>query len=144
LNHNEDNFGLLDILLVEDNKANQKVILAMLGRLGYSAQLAVNGFDALKALNDCHFDIVLMDIHMPKMDGLQTTKAIRARWSPVEQPYIIAITAYALVYSIETCISAGMDDYLCKPFSLKELENAISGYEKMRCCLVLKPCFSEN
>ena len=90
------------MLLVEDNAINQHVALLMLKRLGYHADMATN--------------------------GLEATKAIRARWPPAEQPYIIAITAYALLYSVDMCIRAGMDDYLCKPFSLDELRIAIEGY----------------
>ena len=116
------------MLLVEDNAVNQHVALLMLKRLGYHADMAANGLEALQALEQRRYDILLMDIHMPKMDGLEATKAIRARWPPAEQPYIIAITAYALLYSVEMCIRAGMDDYLCKPFSLDELRIAIDGY----------------
>jgi CheY-like chemotaxis protein len=116
------------ILLVEDNEVNQKVALLMLKRLGHHADVVTNGLEALRALEVQHYDILLMDIHMPKMDGLESTKAIRARWPPAEQPYIIAITAYALLYSVDMCIRAGMDDYLCKPFSMDELRIAIDGY----------------
>jgi CheY-like chemotaxis protein len=116
------------MLLVEDNAVNQKVALLMLKRLGYHADVVTNGLEALQALEQRHYDILLMDIHMPKMDGLEATKVIRANWPPAEQPFIIAITAYALLYSVEMCIRAGMDDYLCKPFSMDELRIAIDGY----------------
>lgn len=134
-NHAEMVFALSDedplqpsMLLVEDNEVNQNVALLMLKRLSYHADVATNGLEALHALEQRHYDILLMDIHMPEMDGLEATKIIRARWPPAEQPYIIAITAYALLYSVDMCIRAGMDDYLCKPFSMDELRIAIEGY----------------
>jgi CheY-like chemotaxis protein len=122
-----DNQSQLRILIVEDNEVNQRIVQAMLKRLGYQADLAVDGLEALQVLKNQQYDVILMDIQMPVMDGLEATKAIRARWPPAEQPYIIAITAYAHLYSVETCLSAGMDDYILKPFNLQELRNAING-----------------
>ncbi len=120
----------LKILLVEDNEVNQKIVMAMLKRLGYRSDLAVNGKEALEALENQRYDVILMDIQMPVMDGLQATEAIRARWPPAEQPYIIAITAYAHLYSVEMCLKAGMNDYVIKPFNMQELNNAIKTEEK--------------
>jgi CheY-like chemotaxis protein len=117
----------LRMLIVEDNEVNQRIVQAMLKRQGYQADLVVNGLEALHALENQQYDVILMDIQMPVMDGLEATKAIRARWPPAEQPYIIAITAYAHLYSVETCLNAGMDDYILKPFNLHELINAING-----------------
>jgi len=117
----------LQILLVEDNEVNQKVAQAMLKRLGYHADLAVNGQEALHALENQHYEVVLMDIQMPEMDGLEAARAIRAGWPPAEQPYIIAITAYALLYNVETCLQAGMNDYIVKPLNMEELKTAING-----------------
>jgi CheY-like chemotaxis protein len=117
----------IKILLAEDNEVNQRVAQAMLKRLGYSADLAVNGLEALNALENQHYEIVLMDIQMPEMDGLEVARRIRANWPPAEQPYIIAITAYALLYSVDTCLQAGMNDYIIKPLNLEELKTAING-----------------
>lgn len=122
-----DDQDQLQILLVEDNEVNQKVAQAMLKRLGYHADLAVNGLEALQALESQRYDLVLMDIQMPEMDGLEATRAIRAGWPPAEQPYIIAVTAYALLYSVEMCLQAGMNDYIVKPLNKEELKNAING-----------------
>jgi CheY-like chemotaxis protein len=118
----------LKILLVEDNEVNQKVAQAMLKRLGYRADLAVNGLEALHALENQRYEVVLMDIQMPEMDGLEATRAIRAGWPPAEQPYIIAITAYALLYSVDMCLQAGMNDYIVKPLNMEELKTAINGH----------------
>jgi CheY-like chemotaxis protein len=126
----DENNHQLQILLVEDNEVNQKVAQAMLRCLGYRADMAVNGLEALEALEVQSYDIVLMDIQMPEMDGLEATRVIRSRFSPAEQPYIIAITAYAMMYSVEMCLQAGMNDYIVKPFNLEELKNAINGHRE--------------
>ncbi len=117
------------ILLVEDDKINQKVMLLMLRRLGYSPDLAKNGLEALRTLENQHYDLIIMDIMMPETDGLKATMAIRARWPPAEQPYIIAITACALIYDMKLCIDAGMDDHLSKPITMGELQSAIGKFQ---------------
>jgi CheY-like chemotaxis protein len=122
-----DNRSQPKMLIVEDDEFNQRIIQAMLKRLGYQADLAVNGLEALHALENQQYDVILMDIKMPIMDGLEATKEIRARWPPAEQPYIIAITAYAHLYNAEMCLNAGMNDYILKPFNWQELRNAING-----------------
>jgi len=111
------------ILLVEDNAINQKVANKMLKRLGYRADLAANGLEALEALNLRHYDLILMDVQMPEMDGLEATKRIRTM--PINQPYIIAMTAHALKGDRETCMAAGMNDYISKPVKLEELKAAL-------------------
>jgi CheY-like chemotaxis protein len=116
----------LNILLVEDNAVNQKVAKSMLSRLGYHPDVASNGLEALQSLESKHYDVILMDIQMPEMDGLEATKAIRARGPSGGRPYIIAVTAYAHEFSRETCLRAGMDDYLSKPVRLNDISNAIS------------------
>ncbi len=116
----------LNVLLVEDNEVNQKIVRTMLKRMGYEAELAVNGLEALRALENQRYDVVLMDIQMPVMDGLQATEAIRSSLPPAEQPYIIAITAYAHLYSVDMCLKAGMNDYIVKPFNFEELRSAIN------------------
>ncbi len=117
------------ILLVEDNKISQKVLLTMLRHLGYYPELAENGLEALRTLENHHYDLVIMDIMMPEMDGLKATTAIRARLPPAEQPYIIAMTACAIIYDIKLCIDTGMDDHLSKPVSMGELRTAIGRFQ---------------
>ena len=115
----------LSILLTEDNPVNQKVALSMLKRLGYKADVAFNGLDALQALEKKTYDVILMDIQMPEMDGLEATRCIRDRKKPAKQPCIIAMTAYALDGDREDCLRAGMDDYISKPINMDVLRKAI-------------------
>jgi CheY-like chemotaxis protein len=111
------------ILLAEDNPVNQKVALHMLSRIGYRADVAGNGLEVLEALQRMHYDIVLMDVQMPDMDGLEATRRIRDG-APVcgAAPWIIALTANAMEGDRQACQAAGMDDYLSKPFKKDELE----------------------
>ena len=104
------------ILLAEDDTQSQNVILQMLKILGFSADLATNGLEVLQALERRKFDIILMDVRLPKMSGLDATKIIRQRW-PENGPIIIAVTAFGLEGDKEICLDAGMDDYLSKPGS---------------------------
>jgi len=113
----------LNILVAEDNPMNQKLIMKVLSRLGYEADLAVDGSEALEFVNKKPFDIILMDIQMPKMDGLEATVLIKERF-PVH-PIIIAMTANALQSDVKICKDAGMDDYISKPFKLDELVNML-------------------
>jgi CheY-like chemotaxis protein len=115
------NSSRLRVLLVEDNLVNQKVALLMLGRLGYRADVAGNGAEALKAVQAAHYDMVLMDIQMPEMDGLEATRAIRSNLSARSQPTIIAMTANATTYDQRLCLEAGMDHYLSKPVRADDL-----------------------
>jgi signal transduction histidine kinase/CheY-like chemotaxis protein len=118
------------ILLAEDNVINQKLAIAMLGKLGYEAELAHNGLEALDALRHTRFDVVLMDVQMPQMDGLEATRTIRSTWESTEQPRIIAMTANALEEDRQICLKAGMNDYLAKPVKLEELATALRrGYQ---------------
>ncbi len=109
----------LSILVAEDNKVNQIVILSVLKRLGYEADLSVDGLEALHATTTRHYDIILMDLQMPKMDGIEATMLIRKQF-PV-RPYIIALTANALKQDHDRCIEAGMNDYISKPVRLEDL-----------------------
>ncbi len=118
----------LHILLAEDNLTNQKVALRMLKRLGYEADVAANGLEAVKAARQRNYDVIIMDIQMPEMDGLQATRHIRTTLATPDQPYIIAMTAAALQSDQETCLSAGMDDFLAKPARLEDLAQALKRY----------------
>lgn len=115
----------LRILLAEDNEVNQRVGLRILARLGYRADVAANGFEALQALKRQPYDLVLMDVQMPEMDGLQAARQICETWPPAQRPRIIAMTAHAMQASREECLAAGMDDYISKPVDIDELRAAL-------------------
>ncbi|MBD2595679.1 response regulator [Nostoc spongiaeforme FACHB-130] len=112
----------LKILLVEDVLVNQKIALKMLNRLGFRADVANNGREALEALQRQLYDVVFMDIQMPEMDGWETTMRIRQEFSPQVQPWIIAMTAHARPEDRQECLRVGMDDYISKPIRLEALE----------------------
>ena len=115
----------MHILLAEDNSVNQKLALKMLERLGYRADVAGNGREVLEALRRQHYDLVLMDVQMPEMDGLQASRIINQEWSATERPRIAAMTANAMSGDREMCLEAGMDDYLSKPIQVRELRAAL-------------------
>ena len=121
----------LRILVVEDNPVNQQLMLLLLEKLGYRADVAANGVEALEALERQPYDAVLMDVEMPEMDGLEATRRIHGRWSPERRPHIVAVTANALQGERELCIQAGMDDYIAKPIRLEELSAALAGVERL-------------
>ena len=112
----------LRILVAEDNPVNQKVALSMLKRIGYRADVAANGFEVLQALERQPYDVVLMDVQMPEMDGFEATRRIRSSGFKV---CIIAITAHALNGDREACLYAGMDEYISKPIRMEELQKAL-------------------
>ena len=118
----------LRILLAEDNVTSQKVTLQMLLRMGLKADVVANGIEALQALKRQPYDIVLMDLRMPVMNGLDATRIIRQNW-PDNGPRVIAITAYAQQGDRDRCIEAGMDDYISKPIKLEELADVLSKYQ---------------
>ena len=115
----------LRILLAEDNLTNQKLSLLQLESLGLHADVVLDGAAVLRALDEGRYDVILMDVHMPGMDGLSATRAIVARWPKESRPYIIAVTAGALSGDRELCLEAGMDDYLSKPVTRELLAAAL-------------------
>ena len=115
----------LRVLLAEDNMINQEVGLQILNRLGHRTDVVENGLQALEALEQHAYDVVLMDIQMPEMDGLEATRRIRARRSLKKRPWIIAVTANALPEDRARCLEAGMDDYIAKPITLESLRRML-------------------
>ncbi len=116
----------LRILLAEDNVVNQKVALHLLQRLGYRADLAGNGLEVLEALHRQTYDVVLMDVQMPEMDGLTATERICHEWHVSNRPQVIAMTANAMEGDRQDCLNAGMSDYLSKPIRIESLSRALS------------------
>jgi CheY-like chemotaxis protein len=115
----------MKILLAEDNAVNQKLAIRVLGRMGYRVDVAGNGLEVLESLERQHYDLILMDVQMPEMDGLDATRFIRNKLPPTMQPCIIAMTANAMQGDREMCLAAGMNDYVSKPIQVKELQNAL-------------------
>ena len=115
----------LRILVAEDNTINQQVAVGLLNRLGYRADLADNGRDALDRVGACEYDLILMDVQMPSMDGLAATRAIRALPGAKGKTVIVAVTANAMVDDREACLAAGMNDYLAKPLDRKRLREVL-------------------
>jgi PAS domain S-box-containing protein len=116
----------LRILLAEDNAINQRVALGLLERLGYRADVVGDGRQALARLDHAPYDVILMDVQMPEMDGLEASRAICARWAASERPRIIAMTAEAMEGDRDKCLAAGMDDYIAKPVTLERLAAALA------------------
>jgi two-component system, sensor histidine kinase and response regulator len=120
------------ILLVEDNATNQQVALGILGKLGFAADTAANGREAIRAMETVSYDIVLMDVQMPVMDGFEATRAVRAGETKVLNPEtpIIAMTAHAMKGDRERCLAAGMNDYISKPILPQALLDALEKWMK--------------
>jgi two-component system, sensor histidine kinase and response regulator len=134
LRDKDDSFRSLHILLAEDNRVNQKIAIRLLEKRGHHVVLAGNGKEALGALAQRAFDLVLMDGHMPGMDGFEATTAIREKEKStgLHQP-IIAMTAMAMTGDRERCLAAGMDGYLSKPIELQQLDEVLAVYAGRSC-----------
>ena len=115
----------LRILLAEDNVVNQKVALRLLGQMGYRADVAANGLEAIEAVERQTYDVVLMDVQMPELDGFEASREISRRWPGARRPRIVAMTANAMQGDRELCEAAGMDDYVAKPIRVEELVAAL-------------------
>ena len=123
--------GALRVLLAEDNPMNQKLALRLLQHMGLTADLALNGLEAVAAVGREPYDVVLMDVQMPELDGLEATRQIRAA-APAHRPWIVAMTANAMEGDREACLAAGMDDYLSKPIRPEALATALGGAAAQR------------
>ena len=115
----------LTILYAEDNPINQKIIQRMLAKMGYEIDIANNGAEAVKALSARPYDLILMDVSMPEMDGLTATRTIRMEQGD-NGPIIIAVTANAMKGDRERCLEAGMNDYLAKPVKIAQLQEMLT------------------
>jgi CheY-like chemotaxis protein len=115
----------LRILLAEDNTVNQKLAVRQLERMGYRADVAANGLEVLQALQRQSYDVILMDVQMPEMDGLEASRAIHEEWPAEQCPRIVAMTANGMQGDREECLAAGMDDYLAKPIQINALQEAL-------------------
>jgi PAS domain S-box-containing protein len=115
----------LQVLVAEDNPVNQRLALLLLEKLGHRAEVVANGAEALAALEHERYDVILMDVQMPEMDGLEATRRIHERWAGA-RPRIVAVTAGARSEDRERCLAAGMDDYLSKPIRPEELSAALA------------------
>jgi two-component system sensor histidine kinase/response regulator len=116
----------LRILLAEDNLVNQKVAMGMLGKMGHRITLATNGLEALEQWRQSDFDLILMDVQMPEMNGLQATMQIRREEAIGAHVPIVAMTASAMSEERDRCLAAGMDDFVSKPVSFKVIEQMIT------------------
>lgn len=116
----------LRILLAEDNVVNQKVMIGILKRLGYQADVVANGLEVLQAFSRQYYDVILMDINMPEMDGVTAMHRVREMLPPTDQPFIVAITANAMEDAREEYLRQGMDDYISKPVNIEKVLAALT------------------
>lgn len=129
----------LRILLADDNATDRKIALEMLKRLGYCVDLVNNGTEVIEALYRYPYDLVIMDIHMPEMDGLEVTKQICQEWQPAHRPRLVAMTADTISSNRQRCLEAGMDDYISKPIEEADLQKVVE-----RCRLLSMPRFLDT
>jgi PAS domain S-box-containing protein len=122
---------MLKILVAEDNRVNQKVVLRMLSQLGYSADLVENGLEVLNALKKQHYDLIFMDLQMPEMGGLEATQRIFQEWDATERPIVIALTANALSEDRDRCLAVGMSEHIGKPLRLNILKSVLERYDNV-------------
>jgi CheY-like chemotaxis protein len=115
----------LTMLVVDDNRINQKVASKILARLGYAPDVVSSGEEAVRACMAGRYDVVLMDIEMPEMDGMAATSLIRQKLPKPEQPYVVALTANAMAQERERYLRSGMDDYLSKPLDVGALHASL-------------------
>jgi CheY-like chemotaxis protein len=116
----------LRILVAEDNVVNQKLALRLLSQMGYRADVAANGLEVSQAVERQPYDVILMDVQMPEMDGLEATRKLCAQLADPQRPRIIAMTANVMQGDREMCLEAGMDDYIGKPIRVEELVTALN------------------
>ncbi len=124
-------FNSARILLAENNESNRKVTSLMLKRLGYHADAVTNGKEVLLALKHQPYDIILMNLRMPEVDGFEATRMIRECCPETAQPTIIAFTAYILPNSKERCLEAGMNDFMAKPVKMDDLAAMLSKHARI-------------
>jgi CheY-like chemotaxis protein len=120
----------LQILIAEDNIVNQKIAEKLFQKLGYQVDIVNNGVEVLTALKQQIYDVIFMDIQMPELDGIETTKAIYQEWGKTNRPYIIAMTANAMQSNRDECLSVGMDDFIPKPVKLEAIVESIQLVQK--------------
>jgi CheY-like chemotaxis protein len=121
----------LRILLAEDNPVNQKVALGLLGKLGYRADVAANGLEVLQALKRQAYDVVLLDMQMPEMDGEEAAQHILQKYAQQKRPRLVAMTANALEGDRERYLANGLDDYVSKPVRVDELQRALQASQPL-------------
>ena len=134
----------LRILLVEDNTINQKVMLRLLQRFGYRADVAANGLEAINSLRRQSYEVIFMDLQMPQMDGLEASRQICAEWAGQKRPMIVAMTANVTEEDKEACRAAGMDDYLPKPIRVEDLVRALNRCSSQKAMLTEQPKSQEH
>lgn len=118
------------VLIAEDNLVNQRILALFLENLGYSPKLANNGLEVLEALDQKNYDVIFMDIQMPKVDGITATRKIRQDFK--QQPWIVALTANALPEDRQLCIDAGMNDFITKPIQIEDIVNIFVRYSNSK------------
>ena len=123
--HEMSSFTNCRVLVVEDDEICQDIMLLMLDRLGYHADVVNDGVDAVSAMHAAPYDVVLMDVRMPRMDGMEAARLIRAQTDPIDQPTIVAMTADTTPQCQEECLQAGMDGHMGKPVRIGDLAAAL-------------------